>query len=325
MYLSESLHEVNAMAADQDFHTVTIKELGDLFSLPTTTIEHDSAVVESLERAKMRPGNIPEREEYILEFVNRIRNPRIARDDEENLEAWNKGWQENLDEIRAHGLSEENVKPRYFRGSKFFRFRKDLWVTDNPQLEYDLFVACRRLIFSHFLSDASQIVELGCGSCGNLYLLSRLFPDKHLKGHDWATPSVELANEIGMILGRDIRGERLDFLNPPETLGLEPGAAVISIHALEQIGNRHEKLLGTLLRSKPSVVLHYEPILELYDQANLYDNLAAWYTGMRNYLSGLLDALKELERQGRIEILKLARPEIGGVMHESSLVVWRPL
>ena len=309
----------------EELHQVTISELGGLFGLPTQSIEEDEVVAEVLSRAQLRLANTAEREEYILEFVRRIRNPRIARDDQVNLEAWNQGWQENLVQIHSDGLTEENVKPRYFRGSKFFRFRKDLWVTENPQLEYDLFVACRRLIFSYYLSDAPGILELGCGSCGNLHLLSRMFPKKRLKGCDWATPSVELANKIGRILHRDISGERLDFLDPPKDLGLSPGDAVISIHALEQIGNRHGALIESLLQSKPSIVLHYEPTMELYDQSNLYDTLASWYSGIRKYLNGLLDLLRKLESEGRIELLKVRRPEIGGIMHEASLIVWRPI
>lgn len=307
-----------------DIHHVTLKEIGDLFGLPIAALESDHEVRDVLSRAKLRPANQREREEYILEFLKRIRNPKIVRDDQENLEAWNEGWQENLDEIRNSGLTEANVKPRYFRGSKFFRFKKDLWVTDNLQLEYDLFVACRRLLFNHYLANAPGIVELGCGSCGNIHLLSRMFQDKRIRGCDWATPSVELANEIGKIQERDISGVQMDFLNPPKDLRLGQGDAVISIHALEQIGNRHQKLIESLVNSKPSIVLHYEPILELYDDNNLYDNLAAWYSTLRNYLNGLLDYLRDLESKGRIEILKVCRPEIGGIMHEASLIVWKP-
>ena len=65
--------------------------------------------------------------------------------------------------------------------------------------------------------------------------------------------------------------------------------------------------------------------MEFYSDNNLYDLLAIQYCRKRNYLENYLTALKQLEQQQEIEIICAYRPFLGGVLHESSLVVWRPL
>jgi hypothetical protein len=79
-----------------------------------------------------------------------------------------------------------------------------------------------------------------------------------------------------------------------------------------------------MLAARPSVVVQYEPVLEFYDPDNLYDALALRYCRQRNYLEGYYPALQRLQDEGRIEILAARRPELGGTLHEASVLVWRP-
>jgi hypothetical protein len=115
------------------------------------------------------------------------------------------------------------------------------------------------------------------------------------------------------------------MLNPSPDIILKPNSAVITIHSLEQLGQSYDKLLSFIMAAKPRIVVNYEPILEFYDEDNLLDYLALLYSSKRNYLSGYLTALRELEKQNKIEILQAYRPYLGGIIHEASLIVWRPL
>lgn len=263
--------------------------------------------------------------EYIANFLNLIENPKIQREKQENLVAWNRGWGENLSLIEEEGFSEETVRPKYLRKHKFLRFAKDIIVSENPMLEFQLFEVVRKLLFQEFMHPYDEIHEFGCGSCGNLWLLSKLFPEKSLTGYDWATPAVQIANRMGNNLNREIKGRELNFFDPSINLNFSSSSALVSIHALEQIGNSHQKLLKAILRAKPSIVVHYEPIMENYDINNCFDFLAIKYSRKRNYLEGYLKALVNAENEGLLQIIHSQRPEIGGVWHESSLIVWKPL
>ena len=167
--------------------------------------------------------------------------------------------------------------------------------------------------------------ELGCGSCQNLFLLSELFPRKKLVGLDWTHASQEIARELSNH-GRQVRGLNFDMLDPRMDDSLPRGSAVLTVHALEQIGTKHEKLLSFLLNSNPSIVVHYEPIVEFYDKNNLLDYLALIYSEKRCHLTGYLTALRKLEREKKVEIIEARRSYLGGVFHESStLIAWRPV
>ena len=299
------------------------RHLPDAFGLPASAfdlIRQDAATVD----ARSRAPEPAERDAYVLEMLGLIRSPWIERSDEENLAAWERGWQQNLDEARARTFAPEALKPKYFRGHRFLRWQRDIVVSENPQIEHDLFVLARRLLFGTYLQGPHTIYELGCGSSNNLWMLSEMFPQARIVGLDWVRPAVQLATELGQHSGRRIEGRRFNMLQPDATFDVEPGAGIISIHALEQIGDRHGALIDWLIHARPAVVLHYEPILEFYDPANLTDYLALWYSERRRYLTGFWTALAARRDAGEIEVLAAQRPGLGGVYHEASVIVWRP-
>ncbi|MBC8472449.1 MAG: class I SAM-dependent methyltransferase [Planctomycetes bacterium] len=263
--------------------------------------------------------------EYILYILKLLNTPEVARSMEENFQAWNKGWDENLQSILQSGIDLEILKAKYFRGSQFFRYDNKLIIPENNDIEYDLFVLSRYIIFSKYLCEYENIYEFGCGSCQNLLMLSDMFPSKRLYGLDWVEPSVKIAQKLSETLDRNIEGFIFDMLNPSPDIVLKPNSAVTTIHSLEQLGEKHDKLLSFIIAAKPDIVVNYEPILEFYDEDNLLDYLALLYSSKRNYLSGYMTALRELEKQNKIEILQAYRPFLGGIIHEASLIIWRPL
>jgi hypothetical protein len=264
-------------------------------------------------------------EEYLLDMLDRIEKPWTMRSREENMQAFEKGWSENLELLKTEGVSEQTLRPRYFRDNKFLRYNRDLIVARNSNIEYDLFVLARMIIFSRYLCDYDRICELGCGSCNNLYLLHKMLPDKKLCGFDWVPASAKIAEYLAEDLSADISGGVFDMLLPDANLNLDKNTAVITIHAMEQLGEGHGPFIDYLLQNKPGIVIHYEPIVELYDPLNLIDYLAIMYSRKRGYLSGYLPRLRQLENQNKLQILEQFRPNLGGVYHESSLIVWKPL
>ncbi len=263
--------------------------------------------------------------EYVANLEMLISSPKIERSREETYAAFEKGWSENYNRLISEGVSLEALKPGYFRGSKFLRFQKRIIVSQNDQLEFDLFKIARLLIFSKFLQGQEIIWELGCGSCENLLMLSDLFPTAELHGADWTRASEKIANHLGRVLQKKISGTVFDMNDISHAPHIRPGCALLSIHAFEQLGCSFHDILHYLIRYKPSLVVQYEPVLEFYDSSNLYDNLAIRYCLKRNYLNGYFSALQQLENAGEIQILAAFRPELGGVLHESSLIVWKPV
>ena len=101
--------------------------------------------------------------------------------------------------------------------------------------------------------------------------------------------------------------------------------AVLTIHALEQLGADWQPFLDYLRSQKPLLCVHIEPLEELYDES-AHDQACLAYHRKRGYLVGYLTRLRELERLGEAEILEVTKSPFGGMNHDAySVLVWRPL
>jgi hypothetical protein len=84
-------------------------------------------------------------------------------------------------------------------------------------------------------------------------------------------------------------------------------------------------MIQYLIDENPSVCVHIEPMIEMYDVSNLPDYLASWFQSKRGYSSGLISLLEDLSLQGKLEILEVQRLNFGSLMMEGyNLIAWRP-
>jgi hypothetical protein len=239
------------------------------------------------------------------------------------LDAWERGWGDILARFEESGGDPAALVPHYFRPVPM---RLDgEWVRPrDPRFELHFVGVLHAWLAGGVLADVPAVWEFGCGPGHNLVGLARLMPDRRFVGLDWAAPSQALLARIRSALGLDVRGVRVDMFAPDPALAIEPGAAVVTIGAMEQLGDRFGAFLAYLLAQRPAVVVHLEPIHELYDRTTLFDDLAARYAERRGYLRGYLPALRALAEDGTIELLKVQR-HLGSLMHDGwGSMVWRP-
>src|SRR3989344_3170445 len=84
--------------------------------------------------------------------------------------------------------------------------------------------------------------------------------------------------------------------------------------------------LNFILSKSPSLCVNLEPLDELYDPANsLIDYMAHRFNHKRNYLTGYLARLRQLEKEGRVRIIKVHKMSYGLYLESYSLVVWKPI
>lgn len=263
-------------------------------------------------------------ERYHAEIIQRMSISGAKRNKDENYNVWENGWSQNLEAIKEN-FHEECLKPKYFKHSKYFRFNRSIILPENQNLEHDLFSIMRNYLFRKYFRGFDVAYELGCGSCQNVYALSKIYPEMKIIASDWTEASRQIAAIVNQNVSAEIIGRQFDMLDPPPDFDIEPNSIVFTIHALEQLNTGYENLVQYLLDKKPALVLNCEPIVEFYDETNIYDYLALQYSHARGYLSGYLSCLRDYEKAGRLKIEEQYRPYIGGVYHEASLVVWKPL
>jgi len=270
-------------------------------------------------------GKLDDYQELVCEVVDRLRMWKAEFPLESRQMAWAQGWNENLENLLVSSNLGASLKPKYFRDSQWLRFRGELISLEDQQAELKIFDFIRRYLFLTYCSKSDMIAEFGCGSGYNLLSLAHLFPNKQIRGYDWVEPCVEIANLLGSRLGADISGYLFDMTCPDWNVRLSESATVVTIHAMEQLGDQFQSFVEFLLREKVSRVVHLEPVSELYNPMVLLDCLALIYHRHRNYLWGYLANLQKLEASGKLSIEKIKRIHFGSRFHEAyTILVWKP-
>lgn len=251
----------------------------------------------------------------------------LPRSGDNDSNRWEKGWGEILNRVRSEGVSEATLRPQYFNDHTIRLFGEYARV-EEPSFEYDFYRVVRVLLFQHYLSEFESIVEIGCGPGTSLIILGQMFPGVTLIGCDWARPCQELMVMIARHYGFNLTGKWFNMLTAEGSSGLPKGAgtAFVTMHSMEQLGSYFQPFLNYILESKPGLCLHVEPIDDLYNSGNPFDEIAIRYHQKRNYLHGFLGVLNKLKKEGRANILDVRRLGLGSLFHEGySLVVWQPI
>jgi hypothetical protein len=308
------------------YQSVSCEDLARLLSSTAEEIR-DYYEVAGVSSLGFRRLDRQDRDTACHAVLSRILDETLPRSVESSAERWVKGWDEVRRDFVSSGYDLQMLRPQYFR-YKQVRFAGDFVEVSTPAFEYDLYTAMRGFLFRKYLDGISRVVEFGCGTGSTLLLLHSIFPHMELIGTDWAQPSQEILGLISEKKGVPVSGINFDMLHPAssESPSIHSRTAVITMHAMEQLGESFGPFLDFLRAARPALCLHIEPIYEFYDSSSFFDCLAQSYHRRRNYLRGFLPVLEALARRGHAEILQSYRSGLGCVFHEGySVVVWRPI
>lgn len=267
-----------------------------------------------------------ERDAAILDILRRIDSGEFNVAGRQKQIRWKEGWQDILNGFVRSGYNPEKLKPHYdLKPGQIIRFFQNYVMPKDPMFEMKWLAIFRIWIFRKYLSRVDNIYEFGCGTGQNLVVLAKLFPEKKLFGLEWVDAPVKILKLLAEKHGLNIEGRRFDMFSPDRQMTIAPNSAILTRASLEQIGPDHNKFLDFILSKKPALCINIEPITELYDKNKLPDYLAARFQEKRNYLTGYLNRLKELEKEGKIEIFKIWRVPFGSLhLDPYSYIVWRP-
>ncbi len=253
-----------------------------------------------------------EEERAIIQIMEVLLDKSVPFSGSHRRKQWEKGWAENLES--------GDGTPKYFGKHKVNRLNGKLVIGKSKNYEQEMLYTIVDSLAKKYLSKTQDIYEFGCGTGHNLWRIKKINPKAHLIGLDWTKSSNKMVAAQGFDSGN------FDFFNPPMHNRLFSNAGVYTVAALEQTGTNYKKFVSFLLKSKPSVVVHIEPIPELLDSSNLLDYLSIQYMKKRKYLSGYLDYLEGLEKKGKIKILEARRSGIGSFLIDGySIIVWKPI
>lgn len=268
-----------------------------------------------------------ERDKVLLEVLRKVTA-------EENLpvgplrqEQWEAGWEENLRLLQATPDDLSVLDPKYYRGNTIIRLNQKYVRVANQSYEYDLFRLLREWVTEVVLRPwaVSALYEFGCGPGHNLVHFANKLPGIRVWGLDWAAASQRIIELLHARHFPAISGRHFDFFHPDENFALASNSVVVTFGGLEQVGAAFDPFVRYLIHQKPSMVVHVEPIIELYDPSVLEDYLAILYHKKRGYLDGYLTFLKKAREESVIKSLTWQRVPVGGKFHEGwNIIVWKP-
>jgi hypothetical protein len=239
---------------------------------------------------------------------------------------WEIGWQENAN-LYLENRDTEQLKPKYFGKYPFIRI-DNKWI--NPKdsdMEIYLLSFLVDLIVEKFYTNTKSLYEFGCGTGHHLIRIGHSFPNLKLTGLDWATSSQKIIDSIASDTGNSkLFSHNFDYFNPDFTFQIPTDSLILTIASLEQIGSDHEHFINYLLNQAKSVVVNIEPIGEVLSDSVEIESLSKQYFKKRNYLSGYLDRLRELETQQKIRIISVDRSYFGSFFIEGyTVIIWEKI
>lgn len=240
-----------------------------------------------------------------------------------NKEVWERGWGEIAEKIKKEncpdGFNPNDLRPQYIK-EDVCRYKGKYQMLDYWAVDKEL----RRNGFTFI--KGNKIVELGCGTGINQIELAKIFFDIPLVAADWVNASQEIIKEISKNIDHPIKPVNFNMatLEGWDDLEIDENSCVLTVHALEQVSN-WQPLLDKLIESK-ALCVHIEPFYELYDQYEQFDQLAIRYHKKREYFTGYLPKIVELELQKKTQIIRIERVHFGNRFHDSySILVWKAI
>lgn len=265
-------------------------------------------------------------EQVYIKIINTLLDPFLVYSGPHRLKQWEKGWGQNLTELEVKKTTEA-ITPHYFNKYEIQRFNQSFVRGQSPDYEKNILDVILYYVFDKYMRGAEHIYEFGCGTGFNLLKVREVNPSAKLFGLDWTKSSQKIIKKMSQSgLLENIEGYNFDFFKPNKNIKIEKNSVIYTVAALEQVNTNYKTFVSYLLKNKPDLCLHIEPIAELLDESSLIDNLSIKYFRKRNYLNGYLDYLKSLEKKGKIKIHETKRTFIGSQFIEGhSIIAWSPI
>jgi hypothetical protein len=265
-----------------------------------------------------------EKESLLIKIVETLINPKLMQTGEHRLEQWEMGWSENLELFLRNPENIDLIIPKYFNKYGAIRWRGDFIRPISEKFERHSLAIIIDWLFDKYMRDADAIYEFGCGTGYNLLRAREVNSNASLWGLDWATASQRIIERLAhQSIDHNIQAYRFDYFNPDDSFRIAPNSVVYTVASLEQVGARWDKFIQYILRNRPKLCIHIEPVAELLDSGKLIDYLSIEYFKKRNYLEGFLNGLRQLEKEGKVRIHRAQRTYIGSLYIEGySVIVW---
>lgn len=266
-----------------------------------------------------------ERDKYLKKIMETLLANFIVYAGKHRHKQWEKGWGQNLTELKIK-KDINAISPHYFGKYDIIRINQKFIKVLSKNFERDSLAIIINWLADKYMRKANSIYEFGCGTGHHLQKIREINSKANIYGLDWVKSSQEIIRKVAKQISDDkLFAHQFDFFNPDNNFELDKNSIIYTVAALEQVGDKYDKFINYIIKNKPKLCIHIEPIEELLDKNNLLDYLSIEYFKKRKYLSGFLNKLRQLEKSNKIRIIKAQRTYIGSLFIDGySVIIWSP-
>lgn len=319
---------------------LTINQLSRCFSANVDEVTQSCQSILDFQNLSYKVCENGDRDAEIIAALKFLEQDKQKIGELKRTKTWEDGWYENL-KLFEKNKDEKSLCPKFLWScdmstQPILRLFQEFIKPDRNYFELNFVKMLQSWLFRKYFHSCDRIVEFGCGSGFNIYKLCEMFPDKTIIGCDFSWSSVELINLISKTCKFKCSGRYFNMKQPDQSFDLQEfykrtnvlryeRTGILTFGAIEQLASDFHSFIVYLLNQKPTVCVHIEPTIELYDEDSLIDCLSIKFHRQRGYTEGLLPHLQLLEKIGKIEILQTNRTYFGNSRMEGySIIAWRP-
>jgi hypothetical protein len=214
----------------------------------------------------------------------------------------------------------------HFPQKLLFHINEDIYYSDTDPQFWSFFYAKIIDVLNRYMSAEDSIVELGCGWGRNLFYFLHSGICRGAVGGEYTPEGLKLGELIKDQFNLPIEFHYFDFKHPgQEFLKKVENKVVFTHNSIEQVNFLPKDTVLSLAAASPKVVIHFEPVYEYRDKVSLLHFLWKRYTEMNDYNRNLATVLRELEKEGKIEIIFEQIHYLGlNAFNPGSIIAWRP-
>ena len=178
------------------------------------------------------------------------------------------------------------------------------------------------------LLPCTSLIEVGAGYGSIILAMAKRKPflDLPLHAYEWTPSGRELTEELGR---NDGLSPKIGFCDLNSDQVLEPippeGSIIFTSSVFPCIPELRKESLLSLARTKPKAIVHFEPIMEEYNESDLWESMVLSYLRINDYNRNALSMLESLVNDGMIEITERRKACWGyNALLPHSVLIWKP-
>src|SRR3989338_4892592 len=188
-----------------------------------------------------------ERDQILLKIITTLLDPELPKAGKHRLIKWEKGWGENLKDLKSKRNS--SIIPLYFGKYNIVRFKQEFLKPISANFEYNMLAVIQYWLFDKYFRKIKSIYEFGCGTGHNLLRVREVNSEAQIFGLDWAKSSQGIIKMIKKeTRDTNLYAYNFDFFKPNKNFKLNESSAIYTVAALEQIGDNFQPFINYLIK-----------------------------------------------------------------------------